>query len=159
MAVNLIDSQDIKINQTDNDITLETDKTTLNNIIDTKISGTKKVVWTNLTPTTTFNEQDITIEDISDYDYYEIIYKIWTGSNYQHSTGLIQTGAGAFLSGIEITPSSNVGAYQSRKVDYTSTTQLHFNDCFVENVYTNASTTINTSNNIMIPMVIIAYKI
>jgi hypothetical protein len=37
MAVNLIDSQDIKINQTDNDITLETDKTTLNTIIQGKI--------------------------------------------------------------------------------------------------------------------------
>ena len=38
MAVNLIDSQDIKINQTDNDITLETDKTTLNTIIQGKIN-------------------------------------------------------------------------------------------------------------------------
>jgi len=123
-----------------------------------EIVPSKKVLWTNLTPTSSFAAQDLTIEDMTNYDYYEIIYKIWTGSNYQHSTGLIQNGASAFLSGIEITPSSNVGAYQSRKVDYISNTKLHFNDCYVENVYTNANTTISTANNIMVPMQIIGHK-
>ena len=122
------------------------------------VNNMRKVLWTNSSPTSNFNSQNVTIEDMSSYDYYEIIYKIWTGSNYQHSTGLIQKGASAVLSGIEITPSSNVGAYQSRKVDYNSSTELHFNDCYVENVYTNASTTISTSNNIMIPMQIIGHK-
>ena len=119
------------------------------------VNNMRKVLWTNSSPTSNFISQNVAIEDMSSYDYYEIIYKIWTGSNYQHSTGLIQKGASAFLSGIEITPSSNVGAYQSRKVDYNSSTELHFNDCYVENVYTNASTTISTSNNIMIPMQIL----
>ena len=122
------------------------------------VNNMRKVLWTNSSPTSNFISQNVAIEDMSSYDYYEIIYKIWTGSNYQHSTGLIQKGASAFLSGIEITPSSNVGAYQSRKVDYNSSTELHFNDCYVENVYTNASTTISTSNNIMIPMQIIGHK-
>lgn len=122
------------------------------------VNNMRKVLWTNSSPTSTFTAKNVTIEDMSDYDYYEIIYKIWTGSNYQHSTGLIQKGASAILSGIEITPSSNVGAYQSRKVDYNSSTELYFNDCYVENVFTNANTTIAVSNGIMVPIEIIGHK-
>lgn len=39
MAVNLIDSNDIKVIQSDNDIELQTDKTTLNTIINAKIKN------------------------------------------------------------------------------------------------------------------------
>lgn len=96
MAVNLIDSQDIKINQTDNDITLETDKTTLNTIIQGKIDeyttystseeilvGTwidgkplyrKTIVFPNGTGTTSLTTYDLIDYGISNIDDIFIVH-------------------------------------------------------------------------------------
>lgn len=116
MAVNLIDSTDIKITQTDTDITLETDKTTLNTIIQSKIDeyttystseeiviGTwidgkpvyRKVIYlpngTGQTTETTYTLSDYGITNVSDIwlgspSYYTANNNRWPFSYYDGNT-------------------------------------------------------------------------
>ena len=126
------------------------------------INNLSKIVWTNSNPTSIMAETTITINDISDYDSYEIIYKTWITSNILHSTGIIPKGNDLFLNVNEVNVSANISAINTRLIEYISTTQLKVNYGVVQNINTNGTITINSdtaiTNGICLPLYVIGHK-
>lgn len=101
MAVNLIDSADIEVTQTGENIQLSTtvDMQTLKSNVSTNTSNianiTGTILWTNPNPTNNFGAQTISV-DFSNCDMYELVYyQSTTRTNRELSSGRIRVGKGS----------------------------------------------------------------
>ena len=86
MAVNLIDSNDITISQTENNIQLNTsvDLSTLNNDVNeikTIVSTNTKILWTNLNPSSAISSDTTITLSSDDYDYILWVMRVSTTNN------------------------------------------------------------------------------
>lgn len=126
------------------------------------INNLSKIVWTNPNPTSVMAETTITIDDISDYDSYEIIYKTWITADILHSTGIIPKGNNLFLNVNEVNPSANLSSLDIRLIEYVSTTQLKVNYGVVQNINTDGTITITSNtagtNGTCLPLYVIGHK-
>ena len=109
------------------------------------------VLWTNPSPTSNFDGQNIALNS-SDYDCYEIIYKVYKTEDYYINSGRTPKGHGKRI--MQIAGTNNEGPYNYiRDITYNSDTSLTIGAC---NVYWASSTT--TNNAQMIPVYVIGYK-
>lgn len=107
------------------------------------------VLWTNLSPSSSFAGQNVTLSDnIANYKYYEVIYQRSTTANYTQSTGKIIVGNSGVLQQL-------TAFAQKREISIASTTAT-FTDAVYYGTYGNSTTT--TSNTIIIPLQILGYK-
>ncbi len=108
------------------------------------------LLWRNLAPTSEFAGQQVSLSDnIRNYKYYEIIYKIYSNSNYHKSTGKIPTLNNTLL--------SNSHIYNERRyVKISTETEISFENAVRYSSYGSSSTT--TANTLLIPVEILAYK-
>ena len=114
-----------------------------------KIIDGGKVIWTNTSPTSSFAAQTINLdESLSNYDMYEIIFKLATNMNRVLSTGQIPVGKGTILNYITKNPK-----YRFTE-EYVSGDSIAFEDCNSLNAI-GSSTIENTS---IVPLYVIAYK-
>lgn len=149
MAVNLIDSADIEITQTGDNIQLSTtvDIQTLESNVSTNTSNianiTGTILWTNPKPSATFGVQQITLNS----DDYDIIEWFVVLSNSSGTLTSVRTIKGH---NVKILGMSALGNYRSRVLTYNSDTQYTSEDCYVPGN--------TTDNNQMIPLYAIGYK-
>lgn len=119
-----------------------------------KIIDGGKLLWTNTSSSSNFSAKTITLNS-SDYDMYEIIFKISaTGddSNRIMSGNKVLKGYGTRLF---VPYASEMGSLiYSRAVEYSSDTALQFYDC----QYAHGTTARITSNEYIIPLYVIGYK-
>lgn len=107
------------------------------------------VLWANSSPSTAFATQTITLsDDIENYNYYQVIYRI-----YYNSTGLATTGR---LLVDKTTLFCNDQYNRGRNISQIGGTSLKFGDCYYYATYGNA--TASTNNNYIIPVQVIGYK-
>ena len=124
------------------------------NIDGEEIYSKPVVLWTNSNPSTTFNAQDINISNLSDFNYYEVSYKIHASQlNYYQTTGKIPRGINTCIGGGYARP-NNTPRFYSRYVEYSST-KLTFGNGYYSLNFTDNS---NTANDILVPYQIIGYK-
>lgn len=107
------------------------------------------VLWENNSPSSNFASQTITLNDnISNYEYYEIIYQLATSGNVAINTGKIPTNLGCYM--------LSISNYMRRRTTGTpSGTSLQINDCYFNNTYGTAGT---VQNDNLIPYQILGYK-
>ena len=173
MAVNLINSNDIEVEQTGNDIQLKTstplstiegnignlsllnttDKSSLVNAINELkniIGG--KVLWTNSSPTSDFAAQTINLSD-TDYDMYEVIciYST-TENNHEINSGRIKKGSKARVQTVWGENQTGPYTYWRDITDNGDGTMT-----FTTSSFSYASS-INTSNSRIVPLYVIGYK-
>ena len=114
-----------------------------------KVIDGGKVIWTNTSPTSSFAAQTINLdESLSNYDMYEIIFKLATNMNRVLSTGQIPVGKGTILNYITRNPKFRFTE------EYVSGNSIAFEDCNSLNAI-GSSTIENTS---IVPLYVIAYK-
>ena len=132
------DMNEIKNVVNNNDDELITINTKLTNI-------TGQILWTNSSPTSTFEAQTIILAS-GDYDFYEIYctYNNTTASQYANGFRTIK-GKGLIIS----ENGYGTGLSVRRKVDYTDATHL-----LISSAYGGA----NIDNGYLIPIYVIGYK-
>lgn len=151
MAINLIDSDDITVSQSGENIELNTtvDMQTIETNVLTNTTNianiTGTILWTNPNPSSSFIGQTITITG-EDYDVYEIYYKMTASSDYLESIRFIK-GHGSFVEIADIV--NRVGAC-SRIITSSSDTEIIFEDC--------KKTTGTNDNAALIPLYIVGYN-
>lgn len=135
---------------TDND--MNEIKTVVNNnddeliTINAKLTDiTGQILWTNSSPTSTFEAQTIILSS-SDYDFYEVYcsYNNSTASSYVNAYKTIK-GKGIIMDNQGYTS----GASVRRKIDYTNETHLLISSAYGGN---------STDNQYLIPLYVIGYK-
>ena len=132
------DMNEIKAVVNNNDDELITINTKLTNI-------TGQILWTNSSPTSTFEAQTIILSS-SDYDFYEVYcsYNNSTASSYVNAYKTIK-GKGIIMDNQGYTSGLSV----RRKIDYTNATHL-----LISSAYGGA----NIDNGYLIPIYVIGYK-
>ncbi len=116
-----------------------------------------KILWANLNPTSTFANQDVTLnEAITNYLYYEIIFKTFKDEGIAYNTGRIPTSMGTNLTA---TMNASDGGVRSRvrPVTISSATKIHFGSCVLINTKDDSYS--SSDNERLIPYQIIGYKI
>lgn len=123
-----------------------------NNVYEEFIPEGEIVLWENPNPTSSFANQTITLNDISNYKYLEIYWKNrkdvseWTYTK-------IQIGTASY--GFCISPAGTSFRVFSRQINNENTNNLIFGNCnFAESL----SSSITTNNDYMIPVKVIGYK-
>ena len=121
------------------------------------------VAWTNPNPSSSFAAQTITLsEDMSNYDYYEIIFNQVSSATVYMSSGKVPVGEGCRLQGIAIVTSGTVGLRaRMRDVTYTSSTQLTFDAGaqYTHNASSSTGSVSATTNTVNVPYQVLLYKI
>ena len=108
------------------------------------------VLWTNDSPTSSFAAQTITLnDDISNYNYYEIIYRQTSGVGIYYSTGKI-------ISGQVCKMMLFAATIYTRTLQDISGTSCQIGNC--ANYTTYGSSTSSTVNDVCIPIQILGYK-
>lgn len=109
------------------------------------VSPQTKILWKNVNPNNTFNQQTITLSS-DDYDFYEVYcsYNNGTASSYVNGYKTIK-GKGLIISEHGYGTDLSV----RRKVDYTDATHL-----LISSAYGGA----NTDNGYLVPIYVIGYK-
>lgn len=132
------DMNEIKNVVNNNDDELITINTKLTNI-------TGQILWTNSSPTSTFEAQTIILSS-GDYDFYEVYctYNATTASQYANGFRTIK-GKGLIIS----ENGYGTGLSVRRKIDYTDATHL-----LIASAYGGA----NIDNSYLIPIYVIGYK-
>lgn len=155
MAVNLIDSTDIEVTQTGDNIQLNTtvDMQTMESNVSTNTSNianiTGQILWTNPNPTSNFAGRTVTFSS-NDYDMLEIFtsnagsFKIVKGQN---TALFLANGYGA---------DHMVTAF--RNFNYQSDTSYFISNEHHYVIATGGSITYSNSNYDIIPLYIIGYK-
>lgn len=115
------------------------------------------VLWRNSSPTSTFAPQTITLNDnLSNYEYYEILFYNGTTNTLSFSSGKVLSGTSPsyilYHSGIE---SGAVGNIRVRPITSVSDTQIVFDKAY-QKVYN--SNAITENNALDIPYRILGYK-
>ena len=104
----------------------------------------KTIAWTNPNSSAPFAEQSVTLfKNISEYSYYEIIYRTWRGNPHMQTSGKLPIEFGTVLNYFE---SSSVMAMRSIDAPSNNAVKIH-------NVTGNG-----TDNNWIVPYKIILYK-
>jgi len=120
------------------------------NYINNHFEGT--ILWTNLSPTSDFAGQEITLSDnLSNYSYYEILYLFSKNDNYELTTGKIETNRLAFLQTLSSRGGNLVG--YRRLPSAINNNKITFGG---GSVISSSGTT--EDNSICIPIYIIGYK-
>lgn len=104
----------------------------------------KTIAWTNPNSSALFAEQSVTLsKNISEYSYYEIIYRTWRGNPHMQTSGKLPIEFGTVLNYFE---SSSVMAMRSIDAPSNNTVKIH------------SVTGNGTNNNWIVPYKIILYK-
>ncbi len=116
--------------------------------------NTPYIAWTNPNTGVAFDPQDVNISNLSNYKYYEIIYKLHaTQSDYYQTSGKIPTGLSTCIGG-GYARANNTPRFWSRYVTYADTKLTFTTGYYSLNFTDNAS----TANDILVPYQIILYK-
>lgn len=111
--------------------------------------STPTILWTNSDTTADFTGQITLSDDITNYVYYEIVYKrVKSGSTYS-STGRAKTTDRIKINMME------AGTDYERTMSAMGTTTITFGDC---NKYTTYGGSGTTANSFIIPYIILGYK-
>ena len=128
MAKNLVNSNNIEVVTSDDDLSLDFSKTVKQEIKQIEINKNNianlkgKVLWTNPSPTSEFSSQTITLNS-SDYDLLEIFYYDYAPSSERGClSARVIKGKNTTLQAMF--RESNVEFIGERKINYTSDTQL-----------------------------------
>ena len=104
MAKNLVNSNNIEVVTSDDDLSLDFSTTVKQKIEQIEINKNDianlkgKILWTNPNPTNNFGAQTIAI-DFSNYDMYEVVfYQSTTHNERELTSGRIRTQKGSILS-------------------------------------------------------------
>ena len=120
-------------------------------MINEKLTNSK-ILWTNPTPTSNFVSQTITL-DSSNYDEYEVIAKISTGSDTCVSSGKIPKNILAQVMFFGLSTTGTKYNLRARPINTKTDTSITFGDNI--NVFGSTS---EISNGQMIPLYVIGYK-
>jgi hypothetical protein len=162
MAVNLVNSNDITVTQTGNNIELQIDsdvKTQINqntsNITDAQqdiLDITGQILWTNSNPNNAFSSQTILLNS-ENYDILEIFFKNAYDNNNIYSLKTLK-GCDIVLQCNHVS-SSNTIYHRYRKMTYASDTSYTFSTGTQQ---LTSSSSIENSDLYIIPLYIIGYK-
>lgn len=113
-----------------------------------KLQGT--ILWTNPSPTSTFNAQTITLSS-NDYDVLEIYFAIDNSSANNVANVKTIKGRNAVMSCLA--PTATVSPLRVRKINYSTDISLN-----VETAYYGTNSLSSTNNNYVIPLYVVGYK-
>lgn len=114
---------------------------------------TPTTLWSNSNPTGAFARQTITLsEKISNFTYYEVLYKSKNTSNQLTSTGKIPIAYATKMQNINGAAASDL--LTTRSTTVPSGTSITFNDC-----YSGITNTTSVTTNFCIPILIRGYRI
>ena len=121
-----------------------------NDVYEEFVNKVDNILWTNPDPTSEFAGQTITLnDDLSNYSYYEIIYKSSSAGINTSSTGKVKVGY--------LTALSYLNQYiWKREVSSAYGKNIIFLDCIYYTNYGNYTTTV--ANTVLIPLEVIGYK-
>lgn len=113
------------------------------------LNGT--LLWENSSPTSNFASQDMNLSS-SDYDFFEIIFKIDKSSNMMVSSGRLPKGTGAYLN--IVTGASSGVISRFRQITYSADNKL------VAGAGRQAigSTAVADNNEMIIPVYVVGYN-
>ena len=115
-----------------------------------EVDENPKVLWENPSPTSSFAAQTITLNDnISNYNYYEIIYRQTSGVGIYYSTGKIPSGQVCKMMLFAAT-------MYTRTLQDISGTSCQVGNC--ANYTTYGSSTSTNVNDVCVPYQILGYK-
>lgn len=123
-----------------------------NNVIKQYVDNSiisRKILWTNPNPTSTFDSQSITLSS-DDYDCYEIIYQFSQMNVMLFNTGKIPKGNNINIFFV-LNNSTNTHLHTNRLIRYENDTTLYAENCY-------SSTDNNATNNRCTPLYVIGYK-
>ena len=108
-------------------------------------------LWTNPSPASSFTEQEVALSQaLTNFNYYEVIYRVNTSQTRVLSTGLIPTDWKAYL---QVTAAKN---YRRLVNDPSDTSHMKFSKCGYWNTY--GASEESTANNYAVPYKIIGFK-
>lgn len=120
-----------------------------------QIDDNPKVLWTNSSPTSSFAAQDITVNNLGNYDFYEVIFITYADSSSQLSTrNFISTGR--IPKGYRTRLMWFDEKLRYRNITNVTDSILGFSNGGVYDTYGSSSAT--SSNAICIPYQILGYK-
>lgn len=159
MAVNLIDSTDIQITQTGDNIELNT-STSMASLLSSISNNTTKIanitgtiLWTNPSPTSSFSQQIITIPTLPDYDEFEIFFYDNTTRRAVSSTKLLKNQGTNMMAIFQLNDHGNIG---NRNIIWNTDTKLQVNDAVT--IIVNDAFSRTANNAWCIPIYIVGYK-
>ena len=114
------------------------------------------ILWTNSNPDNAFDEQDIVLSS-SDYDYLEIIVKMWNQNNFKKFLSVrIPKNQSAILNTFFVSNFSTGECFLGQRIlDYSDSTTYIARKCYGLNIGT---TSASVNNSVLIPQYIIGYK-
>ena len=115
------------------------------------------LLWTNSNPTASFAAQEIEIEDIETYKYFEVIFKVWNSDQHdQYSMEKVMNDGHEYILSKLFTANNNIVYGGHRTVKATST-GLYFSDDY--SIVDTSAFNRNLVNNAWnIPIKIIGFK-
>ena len=121
--------------------------------VDGKIITTGDLLWTNQNPTSSFAQQQITINELENYDEFEIYYYSNTSRKTMSSTKMLKNINSTMNVIFQWDNHGNVG---NRDIIWISSTKIQFNDAvtiIVNDVFNRGA-----NNSWGVPLYIVGYK-